>query len=145
MTVAPHLRALGLVLRARWVEGLAPIRCAGARFPWRVQSFGGRRILLRGIPTPRVLPAPCLSPLGVAPAIVGGSILPLSAMAAERQLTSAPQGHVLINTGVWLPDSLWIVYDTRSADNVFDGTRIEGIEVATGRVETLYTATGCAA
>ena len=36
------------------------------------------------------------------------------------------------------PDSRWIVYDVRTVDSVFDGTRIEQVEVATGRVQTLY-------
>lgn len=66
-------------------------------------------------------------------------------MAADRQITSAPHGHVLTNTGVWSPDSRWIAYDTRPADHLFEGTRIERIEVATGRIETLYTSTGGAA
>jgi hypothetical protein len=65
----------------------------------------------------------------------------LSALpAAERPLTTAPHGHVLTNVNVWSPDSRWIVYDVRSADNIFDGARIERVEVATGRVEVLYTA-----
>lgn len=57
-----------------------------------------------------------------------------------RQVTAAPHGHVLTNTGVWSPDGRWIVYDVRStADgSVFDGTRIERVEVETGRVELLY-------
>ncbi len=60
--------------------------------------------------------------------------------AAERQLTTAPHGHVLTNVNAWSPDSRWIVYDVRSADNIFDGARIERVEVATGRVEVLYEA-----
>ncbi|MFM7205971.1 MAG: DUF3748 domain-containing protein [Planctomycetaceae bacterium] len=61
-------------------------------------------------------------------------------MPEPRQLTSAPHGHVLTNCGVWTPDSRWIVYDVRSAadGSMFDGTRIERVEVATGRVEVLY-------
>jgi hypothetical protein len=57
-----------------------------------------------------------------------------------RPLTTAPHGHVLTNSGVWSPDSRWIVYDTRSAPDggVFDGTRIERVEVESGRVEMLY-------
>lgn len=57
-----------------------------------------------------------------------------------RQVTAAAQGHVLTNTGVWSPDGRWIVYDVRStADGaIFDGTRIERVEVETGRVERLY-------
>lgn len=58
----------------------------------------------------------------------------------ERQLTTAPHGHLLTNTGAWSADGEWIVYDVRSAadGSTFDGTRIERVEVATGRVETLY-------
>ncbi len=62
----------------------------------------------------------------------------LSGIAAERQLTHAPHGHVLTNINVWSPDSRWIVYDVRRVDSVFDGTRIEQVEVATGKVQTLY-------
>ena len=60
------------------------------------------------------------------------------ALAQERQLTHAPHGHVLTNVNVWSPDSRWIVYDVRTVDSVFDGTRIEQVEVATGKVQTLY-------
>lgn len=58
----------------------------------------------------------------------------------ERQVTHAPQGHVLTNAGVWSPDGRWIVYDVRSdaAGSVFDGERIERVDVETGRVEVLY-------
>lgn len=58
----------------------------------------------------------------------------------ERQITTAPYGHMLTNAAVWSADSRWIVYDTRStADGaVFDGARIERVEVETGRVERLY-------
>lgn len=57
-----------------------------------------------------------------------------------RQVTTAPHGHILTNAGVWTPDGAWIVYDIRSdaAGATFDGTRIERVEVATGRVEILY-------
>jgi hypothetical protein len=60
------------------------------------------------------------------------------ATGTERQLTYAPYGHVLTNVNVWSPDSRWIVYDVRTVDSVFDGTRIEQVEVATGKVQTLY-------
>jgi Protein of unknown function (DUF3748)/WD40-like Beta Propeller Repeat len=60
------------------------------------------------------------------------------ATGTERQLTYAPHGHVLTNVNVWSPDSRWIVYDVRTVDSVFDGTRIEQVEVATGKVQTLY-------
>jgi hypothetical protein len=58
----------------------------------------------------------------------------------ERQVTCAAHGHMLTNTGVWSPDSRWIVYDTRSTPDgsVFDGTRIERVEVESGRIELLY-------
>lgn len=84
--------------------------------------------------SPRLAPPLAAGAAAVALAMV--SALP----AAERPLTSAPHGHVLTNVNVWSSDSRWIVYDVRSADNVFDGTRIERVEVATGRVEVLYEA-----
>lgn len=58
----------------------------------------------------------------------------------ERQVTCAAHGHMLTNAGVWSPDSRWIVYDTRSTPDgsVFDGTRIERVEVDSGRIELLY-------
>ena len=67
---------------------------------------------------------------------------------SSRQLTSAPHGHLLTNVACWSPDSRWLVYDTRSAQDgsVFDGSRIERVEVETGRVEVLYEsrhAAGC--
>ncbi|MCX7431353.1 MAG: DUF3748 domain-containing protein [Planctomycetia bacterium] len=58
----------------------------------------------------------------------------------ERQVTCAAHGHMLTNAAVWSSDSLWIVYDTRSSPDgsVFDGTRIERVEVNSGRIEILY-------
>lgn len=58
----------------------------------------------------------------------------------ERQVTAAAHGHILTNAAVWSPDSRWIVYDTRSSPDgsIFDGTRIERVDVETGRVELLY-------
>lgn len=58
----------------------------------------------------------------------------------ERQITSGPGGRILTNCGVWSPDGEWIAYDVRSdpAGSVFDGTRIERVHVATGRIEVLY-------
>ncbi len=61
-----------------------------------------------------------------------------SLSAADRQLTTAPHGHVLTNVNVWSPDSRWIVYDVRAVDSVFDGTRIEQVDVETGEVQRLY-------
>ncbi len=56
------------------------------------------------------------------------------------QITKASHGHLLTNTAVWSPDSQWIVYDVRSdADGaLFDGTRIERVNISTGEVEVLY-------
>jgi hypothetical protein len=61
-------------------------------------------------------------------------------MPEPRQITASPHGHVLTNHGVWSPDSRWICYDVRSVPDgsIFDGTRIERVEVNTGRVELLY-------
>jgi len=58
----------------------------------------------------------------------------------ERPITSAPHGHNLTNTGVWSPDSQWIVYDTRfgAQGSTFDGNSIEAVNVATGEVVRLY-------
>lgn len=67
-------------------------------------------------------------------------ISPGSSSARVRQVTSARHGHVLTNAAVWSADSRWLVYDVRSAEDgsVFDGTRIERVEVESGRVEVLY-------
>jgi len=58
----------------------------------------------------------------------------------DRQITSRHQGHNLTNTGVWSPDSNWIVYDTRfgEAGSLFDGSTIEAINVYTGECRRLY-------
>ena len=74
-------------------------------------------------------------PVAVASALAS---LGLTLGATERQLTVAPHGHVLTNLNVWSPDSRWIVYDVRTIDSTFDGTRIEQVNVATGEVRRLY-------
>jgi hypothetical protein len=79
---------------------------------------------------PRDLPVRRLLPLLIM------LVAPLPA--AERQLTTAPHGHVLTNVNVWSPDSRWIVYDVRTQDSAFTGTRIEQVEVGTGAVRVLY-------
>jgi hypothetical protein len=60
--------------------------------------------------------------------------------ATERQLTDASHGHILTNTGVWSPDGRWIVYDVRSDESgsLFDGKRIEAVNVETSQVKLLY-------
>lgn len=57
-----------------------------------------------------------------------------------RQLTFAPHGHILTNTGVWSANGTWIVYDVRAdpAGSVFNGDRIEAVNVETGEVQVLY-------
>ncbi len=63
-----------------------------------------------------------------------------SAFAVQRQITHAPHGHVLTNVNVWSPDSRWIVYDVRSdvAGSLFDGRRIEAVNVNSGEVKVVY-------
>ncbi len=58
----------------------------------------------------------------------------------ERQITFTPGGHILTNAAVWSPDSRRLVYDTRSdADGaIFDGTRIETVDMETGATACLY-------
>ncbi|MCX6906825.1 MAG: hypothetical protein NTY01_02155, partial [Verrucomicrobia bacterium] len=58
----------------------------------------------------------------------------------ELQVTRGPGGRILTNTGVWSPDSQWIVYDTRSdaSGEKFDGNRIEMVNVRSGEVRVLY-------
>ena len=60
----------------------------------------------------------------------------------EKQITRGPGGRILTNTGVWSPDSEWIVYDTRRdpAGDTFDGDSIEMVNVHTGEVRQLYRA-----
>lgn len=60
--------------------------------------------------------------------------------ALQRQITKAAQGHMLTNVGVWSPDSMWIVYDTRASldGSVFNGQTIERVHVETGQVQRLY-------
>jgi hypothetical protein len=58
----------------------------------------------------------------------------------DRQLTTAPHGHILTNAGVWSPDSAWLAFDVRSDPGgaVFDGASIHAVHVCTGRVRALY-------
>lgn len=78
-------------------------------------------------------------------AFVLAALIVSTMQASERQLTHAPHGHVLTNINVWSPDSRWIVYDVRSVDSVFDGTRIEQVDAKTGEIQILYTAKNGAA
>ena len=65
---------------------------------------------------------------------------PLRMNAVEKQITRGPGGRILTNTGVWSPDSEWIVSDTRSdaAGDKFDGATIEMVNVRTGEVKELF-------
>jgi WD40 repeat protein len=58
----------------------------------------------------------------------------------EKQLTFELCGHTLTNFGVWSPDGRWVVYDVRSDREgaVFDGTRIERVNVESGATEVLF-------
>ncbi|HEY2952305.1 MAG TPA: DUF3748 domain-containing protein [Verrucomicrobiae bacterium] len=60
----------------------------------------------------------------------------------EKQITRGPGGRILTNTGVWSPDSEWIVYDTRSdeAGDTFNGDSIAMVNARTGEVRELYRA-----
>jgi len=74
----------------------------------------------------------------------GGQTTAVESM-IEGQLTFNAGGHILTNVGVWSPDGRWIVYDMRRREEVFDGTRIEMVNVATGEVKLLYESTNGAA
>ena len=78
----------------------------------------------------------------ILPVAGANSVAPGSARAVEKQVTSGPGGRVLTNTGIWSPDGRWIVYDTRpdAAGDVFEGSRIEMVNVETGEVRRLYEA-----
>ncbi|WP_010581747.1 DUF3748 domain-containing protein [Schlesneria paludicola] len=58
----------------------------------------------------------------------------------ERQITRGAGGRILTNTGVWSPDSQWLIYDVRSdpAGDKFDGARIEAVHVESGDVRVVY-------
>ena len=79
-----------------------------------------------------------LAMFGNFPSSAADNMRPVSG--EERQVTRGPGGRILTNTGVWSPDSQWLVYDVRSdpAGDVFDGSRIEAVHVDTGEVRVLY-------
>jgi hypothetical protein len=83
-----------------------------------------------------------LTTVAGAAAIQDPPMNPTSPSATERQITRGPGGRILTNTGVWSPNGEWIVYDTRSdpAGEVFDGERIEMVNVASGEVRVVYAA-----
>ncbi|MCC6682481.1 MAG: DUF3748 domain-containing protein [Phycisphaeraceae bacterium] len=60
---------------------------------------------------------------------------------ATGQVTFDPCGHILTNVGCWSSDSQWLVYDLRVDETIFDGPRIERVNVRNGNVQVLYKAT----
>jgi len=58
----------------------------------------------------------------------------------EKQVTSGAGGRILTNANVWSPEGQWIVYDVRSDAEgaLFDGSRIEMVNVRSGQVRRLY-------
>jgi len=76
-----------------------------------------------------------------------GSAAPIAdaltgALGTEKQITRGPGGRILTNTGVWSPDSAWLVYDTRgdAAGDGFNGATIEIVNIHTGEVREVYRA-----
>lgn len=57
-----------------------------------------------------------------------------------RQLTHAAHGHMLANRQCWTCDGDWLLYDLRHDETIFDGQRIERVNVWTGEVQVLYEA-----
>lgn len=58
---------------------------------------------------------------------------------SDRQLTTAPYGHMLNTTQAFSKDGQWIVYDTRNDDARIGSTeRIEMVHAVTGEVRVLY-------
>lgn len=58
-----------------------------------------------------------------------------------KQITFAPRNHQLTNIHTWTPDGQWLVFDVRPSGASFTGKTIERVNVDTGDVETIYTAT----
>lgn len=59
-----------------------------------------------------------------------------------RLLPTTATNAILTNAHVWSPDGARLVYDCRSdaAGSLFDSAEIRAVEIATGRVETLFRA-----
>ncbi len=72
--------------------------------------------------------------------VTTANLAPADVRGTEKQITRGREGRILTNTGVWSPDGEWLVYDTRSdiPGQDFNGTRIEMVNVRTGRVKVLY-------
>ncbi len=57
-----------------------------------------------------------------------------------RQVTHAAHGHILANRQCWTCDGEWLLYDLRHNETIFDGQRIERVNIRTGEVQVLYQA-----
>ena len=64
----------------------------------------------------------------------------MNVSAKERMVTDSPYNKILTNINCWTQDGQKIVYDVRSTKNgdVFDGRRIEAVDIDTEKVEILY-------
>jgi len=71
---------------------------------------------------------------------VGGVAMAEPAGAAERQITFAPQNHILDNNDNFSQDGRFLVYDTRETigPGIENGQSIEKVEIATGKCTILY-------
>lgn len=58
-----------------------------------------------------------------------------------KQITFAPRHHQLTNINTWTPDSQWLVFDVRPSGASFTGETIERVNVQSGEVQVIYTAT----
>ncbi len=76
----------------------------------------------------------------IASLFLGNSAMALTG--SERQITSDNNGHILTNLHVFSPDGEWIVFDERSDREgaKFDSAAIKRVNVKTGAMDTLYTA-----
>jgi hypothetical protein len=121
-----HFQAIRTLFQLAWRAGCA----IGQRVTLRLRA-------IRPLPVILVLMTSCSNPRNNT---LHSQATP--AGVSERQLTSGPGGRVLSNTGVWSPDSQWIVYDTRpdSEGAVFGGKTIERVNVVTGEVKEVYQA-----
>ncbi|WP_318357161.1 DUF3748 domain-containing protein [Enterobacter sp.] len=58
-----------------------------------------------------------------------------------KQLTFAPRHHQLTNINTWTPDSQWLAFDVRPSGASFTSQTIERVNVQTGEIAVIYTAT----
>lgn len=84
--------------------------------------------------------AGCKTRNTIGPEVISSAVI--ESFRVETRITRGPGRRVLTNTGVWSPDSEWIVYDTRSdpAGDSFDGDSIEMVNIHSGEIRELYRA-----